>query len=224
VARSLVKVYPFPSEQKVLDGLDFTVDQGSSVALMGESGTGKSTLLNCLGLIDHWDKGQLEIDGQDLSSWSEEKKAAFRLNNISFVFQFHHLIPELDVMKNVLLSHYLKGKINEKKAHELLEKVGLSSKKHHYPWQLSGGEQQRVAIARALVSEPKILLTDEATGNLDPKRAQEILSLLLSLTQDLKVTLISVTHDPALAAQYNFQYRLKNGRLWDCVDEREFQN
>jgi ABC-type lipoprotein export system ATPase subunit len=220
-ARALTKSYHAPSEYKVLDLLNFDVKKGSSVALMGESGTGKSTLLNCFGLIDSWDSGELEIAGQNVGQLNEEQKAKFRLDNLAFIFQFHHLIPELDVVSNVLLPHYLKGKVQKDKAVELLDSVGLSDKLHHYPWQLSGGEQQRVAIARALVTDPKILLTDEATGNLDPKRAESILEILLKLSRDRGITLISVTHDASLAARYNFQYRLKNGRLWDCLGNRE---
>jgi lipoprotein-releasing system ATP-binding protein len=221
LAHSLRKAYHEPVEHQVLDGLNFQVEAGSSVALMGESGTGKSTFLNCLGLIDSWDEGRLEIAGRDVTKMTENERAKFRLENLSFVFQFHHLIPELDVTSNVLLPQYLKGKVEAKSALDLLERVGLASKAKHYPWQLSGGEQQRVAIARALVAKPKILLTDEATGNLDPERASEILELLLSLCRDSGVTLVSVTHDAALAKRYNFQYRLKNGRLWDCLGDRE---
>ena len=220
-AKALSKSYHTPAEYKVLDKLSLEVKKGSAVALMGESGTGKSTLLNCLGLIDHWDEGELSIGDQDLSRLSEEEKAFFRLENLAFIFQFHHLIPELDVVSNVLLPHYLKGRVQKNRAFEVLEEVGLAERARHFPWQLSGGEQQRVAIARALLSDPKILLTDEATGNLDPKRAESILDLLLSLTRDRGITLISVTHDASLAARYNFQYRLKNGRLWDCLGDRE---
>ncbi|NCN27090.1 ABC transporter ATP-binding protein [bacterium] len=216
-AKKISKAYFTPERLMVLDQLDFEVPTGSSVSLRGESGSGKSTLLNCFGLLDDIDSGDLLIDGKKVSGMSDRERSLFRLNTLGFIFQFHHLIPELSVLQNVMLPSTLRGTEDKKKAEALLDEVGILDKSRYYPWQLSGGEAQRVAIARALINDPQVLLTDEATGNLDPERAQDVVRLLLNLTKQRNVTLLSVTHDGHLAEQYNFQYRLKNGRLWDCV-------
>jgi predicted ABC-type transport system involved in lysophospholipase L1 biosynthesis ATPase subunit len=147
-------------------------------------------------------------------------KAAFRLKNIGFVFQFHHLIPELTATENVALPASLLGlrsKTANERAASLLERVGLGVQAKRFPWQLSGGEQQRVAVARALINEPKLLLTDEATGNLDRPRAEEIMELLLAINREFGTTLVSVTHDEGLSMRYSRRYRLKDGVIWDCV-------
>lgn len=211
--KSLQKSYKSGVTESVLRGVDLTVQDGESVALLGASGSGKSTLLNCLGLIDVADSGQIFFDNREVTALNENQKSAVRLREIGFVFQFHHLIPELDALENVLLPASLLGQRPLDQAKMLLEQVGLKEKIHKNPWQLSGGEQQRVAIARALINGPKILLTDEATGNLDRERAVEILELLLKLNREQKMTLISVTHDSSLATRYESKYSLQNGML-----------
>ncbi len=199
----------------VLRGASFIIHKGDCVALLGASGSGKSTLLHCLGLLDHVDEGQLQILGRQIdASMSETERADFRLAKLGFVFQFHHLIPELSAEENVLLPAALlsgakKNKTPDAKA--LLDLLGLKDKFHRFPWQLSGGEQQRVAIARALINQPELLLTDEATGNLDRNRAQEILEFLLKINRELGTTLLSVTHDVELAARYLRKFRLEEG-------------
>jgi lipoprotein-releasing system ATP-binding protein len=198
----------------VLVGASLQLDQGESVALLGASGSGKSTLLHCAGLLDSLDAGTRHLLGEDWTSPSANDAAEFRLRHVGFVFQFHHLIPELTALENVLLPASLAGGNGKKRALELLERVGLVNKANRYPWALSGGEAQRVAVARALVNQPELVLTDEATGNLDRTRSFEVVELLLSLCRDFGTALLSVTHDEELAMRYSKQYRLKDGKVW----------
>lgn len=213
VARELVKTYHSETDEPVLKGVSCEVKQGERVALLGASGSGKSTLLNCLGLLDRPDSGSLELWGQDPSQLNEDERATFRLRHMGFVFQFHHLIPELSAQENVDILLSLAGQSAPGWAEELLDWVGLKDKRKKFPWQLSGGEQQRVAVARALALRPKLLFTDEATGNLDRARSQEVVELLFRANAEWGTTLVSVTHDVELAAQYPIQYHLKDGRI-----------
>ncbi len=210
---NLYKSYKTGVVESVLRGVNLQIEQGGSIALLGPSGSGKSTLLNCLGLLDDVDEGKIFFDDVEVSQMSEKDKAKMRLRNLGFVFQFHHLIPELSAIENVLLPASLLGERPQEKAEYLLKSVGLEGKWDKSPAQLSGGEQQRVAIARALINGPKILLTDEATGNLDRDRSLEILELLLKFNREQKMTLISVTHDSTLATRYETTYCLTNGIL-----------
>lgn len=210
---NLYKSYKTGVVESVLRGVNLQIEQGGSIALLGPSGSGKSTLLNCLGLLDDVDEGKIFFDDVEVSQMSEKDKAKMRLRNLGFVFQFHHLIPELSAIENVLLPASLLGERPQEKAEYLLKSVGLEGKWDKSPAQLSGGEQQRVAIARALINGPKILLTDEATGNLDRERSLEILELLLKFNREQKMTLISVTHDSTLATRYETTYCLTNGIL-----------
>lgn len=210
---NLYKSYKTGVVESVLRGVNIKIEQGGSIALLGPSGSGKSTLLNCLGLLDDVDEGKIFFDDVEVSQLSEKEKAGIRLRNLGFVFQFHHLIPELSALENVLLPASLLGQRPEDRAKYLLQSVGLEGKWEKSPSQLSGGEQQRVAIARALINGPKILLTDEATGNLDRERSLEILELLLKFNREQKMTLISVTHDSTLATRYETTYCLTNGIL-----------
>jgi len=200
----------------VLQGANLELPSGACAALLGSSGSGKSTLLHCLALLDRADEGTLMYDGVDVSALKERDAARFRLENLGFVFQFHHLIPELTAIENVELPASLLGKVPAGRGAELLDWVGLGDKQKRFPWQLSGGEQQRVAVARALINRPKLLFTDEATGNLDRIRAGEILELLIKIQRDLGTTLLSVTHDGELAAKYALRYDLKDGQIWAC--------
>lgn len=212
-AQNLVKTYQSETDEPVLKGVSCEIHQGDRVALLGASGSGKSTLLNCLGLLDRPDSGSLNILGIDPAKLDENERAAFRLRNMGFVFQFHHLIPELTAQENVEILMSLAGEQNAGWAEQLLEWVGLLDKRKKYPWQLSGGEQQRVAVARALVLKPKLLFTDEATGNLDRTKSFEVVELLFKANRDWGTTLVSVTHDVELAGQYPIQYHLKDGRI-----------
>jgi ABC-type lipoprotein export system ATPase subunit len=204
-------------DASVLRGVDLSLERGDCVALLGASGSGKSTLLNCLGLLDLPDSGEIRLLGKSTKTFSDNQRAAARLQNIGFVFQFHHLIPELNAEENVMLPASLLGKAKKARATELLDRVGLKDKRHRHPWQLSGGEQQRVALARALMNEAPLLLTDEVTGNLDRTRAEETLDLLLGVVRDTNTALLSVTHDEEMAARYKKQYRLKDGQIWDLT-------
>lgn len=203
----------------VLQGASLKVRKGESVALLGASGSGKSTFLHCSALLESVDQGQVLIEGLEVQNLSRAERARTRLEKIGFVFQFHHLIPELTVLENVDLPSSLLGQArNSDRARELLDWVGLSEKSKRFPWQLSGGEQQRVAVARALVNHPAILFTDEATGNLDRSRATDIVELLLRSSRDFGAALVSVTHDSELAQRYQKRYRLKDGRIWDWLE------
>ena len=214
-AVNLVKRYE-QSEDSVLKEASLTLHEGESVALLGASGSGKSTFLHCLGLLDRPERGEILWKGKALPG-SDQERAEFRLKYIGFIFQFHHLIPELTAIENILLPQSLLGKSKRSWGEELLEKVGLAGKADRFPWQLSGGEQQRVALARALVNKPEVLLTDEAPGTLDAARSAEILDLLLDLSKSSGTAILSVTHDENLARRYERQYRLKEGRIWDSL-------
>ncbi|BBN82530.1 ABC transporter ATP-binding protein [Pseudoalteromonas sp. A25] len=183
-------------ETYALDAVSMTVERGEFVAIMGQSGSGKSTLLNIIGLLDHIDDGEYTFDGIDVSHLKESKLADLRKDNIGFIFQSFNLINELTVFENVELPLIYQGigkKQREQKVLEILEKVNIAHRKDHYPQQLSGGQQQRVAIGRAIVAQPKMLLADEPTGNLDSKNGEEVMSLLAKLNEE-GVTIVMVTH------------------------------
>jgi lipoprotein-releasing system ATP-binding protein len=187
---------------EVLKGVDFSVDKGEVVAVVGASGAGKSTLLQILGTLSTPDAGSLLVDGTDVLGLSGKALSAFRNKKIGFVFQAHHLLPEFNALENVMIPALIGGdspKEARMRALPLLEAVGLSGRLEHKPSELSGGEQQRVAIARALVNSPAILFADEPTGNLDSRTKEDIHRLLFSLRESLGQTLVIVTHDPALA-------------------------
>ena len=187
---------------EVLKGVDYSVDKGEVVAVVGASGAGKSTLLQILGTLSTPDAGSLLVDGTDVLGLSGKALSAFRNRRIGFVFQAHHLLPEFNALENVMIPALIGGdspKEARMRALPLLEAVGLSGRLEHKPSELSGGEQQRVAIARALVNSPAILFADEPTGNLDSRTKEDIHRLLFSLRESLGQTLVIVTHDPALA-------------------------
>jgi putative ABC transport system ATP-binding protein len=201
---------------QVLDRLDAEVRPAERVAIMGRSGSGKSTLLNLISGIDRADSGTVEIDGLEVSALGEPGRTLFRRAHVGFVYQFFNLIPTLDVAENVRLVLELNGvhgAAARARSLAVLESVGLRSRAHSAVDQLSGGEQQRVAIARALVHEPKLLLADEPTGNLDDQTAGEVLPVLLSLTRARGATLVMVTHDEALAGTADRVLELREGRL-----------
>ncbi|HEU5249569.1 MAG TPA: ABC transporter ATP-binding protein [Thermoanaerobaculia bacterium] len=187
---------------KVFENLDFELEEGVFAAVMGPSGIGKSTLLHLLGGIDRPDSGRVEIFGQSLDELSPRERARFRNDNIGFVFQFHHLLPEFTAEENVAFPHRIAG-LPADEAHRLasrlLDRVGLAERRSHLPRSLSGGEQQRVAIARALAREPRILLADEPTGNLDAESASVVFGLLAELHEERGMTTVLVTHNPELA-------------------------
>ena len=197
----------------ILHPLDYTIASGAFVAIVGASGSGKSTLLGLLAGLDAPSTGQIVIDGTDITTLSEDRLARLRGDKIGFVFQFFHLVPSLTAFENILVPMEIAGRRDASaRARLLLEEVGLSDRGHHYPSQLSGGEQQRVAIARALANNPPIVFADEPTGNLDSTTGRYILDLLLSVRRTRETTLVLVTHDPALAALADTRLTLRDGR------------
>jgi putative ABC transport system ATP-binding protein len=201
---------------RVLENLEMQVARGERVAVMGRSGSGKSTLLNLISGIDHADSGSVHIDGTEVTALREPARTLFRRAHIGFVYQFFNLIPTLDVIENVRLVlelNGLRGTAARERSLAALSSVGLRARAHSAIDQLSGGEQQRVAIARALVHEPRLLLADEPTGNLDEQTAREMLPVLLSLTRSRGATLLMVTHDELLAGTADRVLELREGRL-----------
>ena len=217
--RQLSKTYETPGEAiQVLDRLDLTLAAGETAAIVGPSGSGKSTLLNLLGALDRPTSGTITIGDQDISTFTEEQAAAFRNHSLGFIFQQQHLLPQLNVLENVLVPRLAgdwqeSAADTEKRALQLLETVGLSHRLHHLPWQLSGGEKLRTAVARALINRPKLILADEPTGSLDPTSTDTVADLLLALNRDHGVTLIVVTHNTAIAKRMGKTFELRNGKL-----------
>jgi len=202
-------------ETVALSSINMEVKEGEFISVMGPSGSGKTTLLNILGLLDVPTRGTVRLNGGEITSYRDRDVARVRNREIGFVFQTYHLINDLSVEDNVeipLLYRRLRGGERRKLAREALERVGLSSRIHHFPSQLSGGQQQRVAIARAIVGKPRILLADEPTGNLDSQMGDEIMDIITSLNRQEKTTVIMVTHDPHLAAMTERIVRLFDGR------------
>jgi putative ABC transport system ATP-binding protein len=213
------KVYHRDSQEiTVLDGIDLQVNEGDFVALMGPSGSGKTTLLNLIAGIDRPSSGNVIVAGTDVARLSESALAEWRSQNVGFIFQFYNLIPVLSATENVelpLLLTRLAKKERRERALTALKVVGLADRAGHYPRQLSGGQEQRVAIARAIVTDPKVLVADEPTGDLDAKSAHEILDLMETLNRDFKKTIVMVTHDPRAAERAHAQRHLEKGVLTD---------
>lgn len=200
----------------VLHAVDFELNKGEQVAILGSSGSGKSTLLHILGALDQPSSGDVVVNGQSIFALSSQEQARFRNQTMGFVYQFHHLLPEFTATENVAMPLLIAGespKLAAEKANQLLERVGLSHRSEHKPATLSGGERQRVAIARALVNQPQIVLADEPTGNLDKATGENIAALLAELRESLDTAFIVVTHDNALAAQFDRTLVLSQGQL-----------
>lgn len=194
---NLTKTYPGDVPTRALKGVSFEIQKGEFVALMGRSGSGKSTLLHQLGLLDIPTSGTVSIDGVDILALSDAERTSFRLNHLGYVFQEYALIAEFTALENVYFPGMALGGVdNKERAAELLKLVGLEERLHHYPGEMSGGEQQRVAIARALINSPKILFADEATANLDTVSSEVVYRLFQKLNKDLDQTIIMITHEP----------------------------
>lgn len=200
----------------ILHPLDFSVPAGSVVAIIGPSGSGKSTLLGLIAGLDAPTSGEILIDGVNIAALDEDRLAGLRGEKIGFVFQFFHLVPSLTALENILVPMEIAGRRDARaRAQALLDEVGLHDRGHHYPSQLSGGEQQRIAIARALANDPPLILADEPTGNLDSRNGRHILDLLLEVKRRRGATLVLVTHDPSVAAVADIRLQLRDGRVAD---------
>lgn len=216
--RDLRKSYPTGSGKRldVLQGVSFQVEAGEVVAIVGESGTGKSTLLHLLGALDRPDSGTVLFKGEDIFKKNDEELAVFRNREIGFVFQFHHLLPEFTAFENVAMPALIQNRrmsdVRER-VMELLRAVGVEARADHRPAALSGGEQQRVAVARALMNRPGLVLADEPTGNLDTRTAESLHEELLRLSREYDQTFIIVTHNPVLAAMADRVLQLEIGRI-----------
>ena len=197
----------------VLNDITFGVEPGGFVAIVGPSGSGKTTLLGLLAGLDRPTAGRVVMDGLDLDTLDEDARARMRAERVGFVFQSFQLIPTLTARENVQVPLELTGQADDGRADELLRRVGLGDREHHYPMQLSGGEQQRVALARAFANRPRLLFADEPTGNLDARTGAGIVDLMVELNRDLGTTLVLVTHDPELAGRARRIIRLADGRL-----------
>lgn len=213
-----VRKYYGEGEQaiRVLEDLDLALHRTERVAIIGESGVGKSTLLHILGTLDRPTAGKVFFDGIDFFALSELELAALRNREIGFIFQFHHLLPDFTALENVLMPGMVAGLSwgeARKRAEEMLQRVGLRERLTHRPGELSGGERQRVAVARALVLRPRLILADEPTGNLDPLTGEGVLQLLLTLNQEMGITMAVVTHNEKLAAAMDRTLRLTGGKL-----------
>ena len=217
VVENIVKEYPTPAEPlRILAGVTLSLRVGENVAILGPSGSGKSTLLSILGTLEPPTSGSVYMTGKDPFALKETELAAFRRDNIGFVFQEHHLLPQCTVLENVLVPFLADGSasdLEQQRATELLARVGLAERLTHRPAELSGGERQRVAIARALVREPLLLLADEPTGNLDRTTAHSIANLLLELQAERNAILVVVTHSEAVAATLQRRMEIDSGKL-----------
>jgi lipoprotein-releasing system ATP-binding protein len=200
----------------ILKGVALSLDPGETLAIVGASGIGKSTLLHILGTLDRPDEGRMLFKDLDVFAMNPDRLAGFRNRAIGFVFQFHHLLPEFSTLENVMMPALIGGRPQQEarqRARQLLNRVGLANRLTHRVTQLSGGEQQRVALARALVHRPALLLADEPTGNLDHKNGEAIHALLMELNRELNMTLVVVTHNPDLAALMDRRVTIAEGRL-----------
>ncbi len=205
---------------KVLKGVGLNIKKGEIVSIVGKSGAGKSTLLHILGTLDLPDSGSLIINGTDISSLNEKELAAFRNNQIGFVFQFHHLLPEFTALENVCIPAYIQRKPEKEallRATELLSELGLKNRLSHKPAQLSGGEQQRVAVARALMNHPAVILADEPSGNLDSETSKDLHNLFFELRKKMNQTFIIVTHNTELAKMSDRTLLMKDGLIIDNI-------
>lgn len=215
---ALSKSYPATAGRRIeiLKGIELTLASGDSLAVVGASGIGKSTLLQILGTLDRPDSGRMFFRGMDVFAMNNDRLAKFRNQSVGFVFQFHHLLPEFTAVENVMMPVLIRGETREqahRKAVTILERVGLDQRLEHRVTDLSGGEQQRVALARALILRPVLLLADEPTGNLDKKTGGQIHKLLMELNREMQMTLVIVTHNPDLALLMARRLTIVDGQL-----------
>ncbi len=201
---------------EALRDVSFSLEKGEFAAVIGESGSGKSTLLHCVGALDTPTSGEIRIDGQNLFAMKEEARTIFRRRNIGFVFQSYQLVPELNVEQNIIFPLLLDYKRpRQAEVDEILQILGLTSRRQHLPSQLSGGQQQRVAIGRALITKPKLILADEPTGNLDSRNSREVIDLLTQASRHYQQTILMITHNASLTASVDRVLRVSDGVLTD---------
>jgi len=208
-----------PGEIKVLQGACLTLAKGEVVALVAPSGAGKSTLLHIAGLLDAADAGSVKLGGHDMAGLSDRKRTRARRQDIGFIYQFHHLLPEFSALENITLPQLANGiapSVAEKRGLDLLAQVGVAERANHRPAELSGGEQQRVAFCRALANAPKLLLADEPTGNLDPATSDQVFGTLMDLVRDTGLSALIATHNRELASRMDRVVRLHDGQLVDA--------
>lgn len=219
------KVVPSGAEMlTILQPLDMTIPDGQFVAVVGPSGSGKSTLLGLIAGLDGPTSGEIRIDGQPITAMNEDSLAELRGNKIGFIFQSFHLIPSLTALENIMVPMEIAGvRDAQQRAQQLLEDVDLVARSHHYPSQLSGGEQQRVAIARAFANDPSIMLADEPTGNLDSHNGRHVFELMVEMNRKRNATLVLVTHDHELAALADRRISLRDGRVVSDSDSAELE-
>ena len=198
---------------KVLKGITVEVNRGEFIAVMGSSGSGKSTLLNLIGGMDRPEKGKIFVDGEDISTYTDEKLTLYRRTKIGFIFQFFNLLPNITVFENISMPLLLKASEDEHLVMTSIKRIGLQGKEAYYPYQLSGGEQQRVAIARALIHDPDIILADEPTGSLDSETGRSIMELIQQVKEETGKTIILVTHEFYIADYAQRKIRIKDGIL-----------
>lgn len=215
--KNIDKIYGDTIKTQVLFGIDLAIEAGSFNSIIGQSGSGKSTLLNIIGTLDRPSGGQVMIDGVDTKAMSSQALAVMRNESIGFIFQFHYLLPEFTALENVLMPYYIKNKNMDKKlqkrAHKLMDMVGLSKVKNNLAGNMSGGQQQRTAIARALINAPKIILADEPTGNLDSDTTETIYDLLRTINKETQTTFVIITHDRRIAEKTDRIIEIKDGKI-----------
>lgn len=205
-----------PNEINVLRGVDLSVKPGEVVALVAPSGAGKSTLLHIAGLLDTPDVGQVRIGGEDMTGLGDRRRTRVRRDDVGFIYQFHHLLPEFTALENIVLPQLANGagrRAADRRARDLLARVGIADRADHRPAALSGGEQQRVAFCRALANEPRLLLADEPTGNLDPETSDRVFAALMDLVRDTGLAALIATHNLELAARMDRTQRLETGKV-----------
>ena len=218
---NISKIYEGPPPVKAVDEISLDIKEGDLVSIVGESGSGKSTLLNMIGLLDSTTEGNIEIEGQDTSTLSDDELSKFRGEKIGFIFQSFFLLPGLTAQENVaegLLYQGIKREERLEKAAKVLKEVGLGDRLTHLPQELSGGQQQRVAAARAMASKPEVIFADEPSGNLDSKASKELLVFMKSIVEDLNQTIVMVTHDPYAASYAQRVIMLKDGEIANDLD------
>jgi lipoprotein-releasing system ATP-binding protein len=213
IAKNIKKNY---ADLEVLKGIDLEISRGEIITIVGASGAGKTTLLQILGTLDKADSGEVTLDGIDYGLLKDKELAKFRNEKISFIFQFHNLMPEFTAVENICLPAWIGGKNTAettKRAEELLEILGLKNRKNHFPSELSGGEQQRIAVARALINLPAVIFADEPSGNLDSKNAKELHQLFFELRKQFNQTFVIITHNEHLANMADRKLVMQDGRI-----------